>query len=252
MQANRVMKVFFWVAFAVFLAASIPHVAYFFRAFEPTNGWWYWFIAYAIAISIDVTVFLLSMTVAELRHRHVSNWLTVSVWAFIVALAALSWAINWEYAMQFASNMLSKPSSYWFVAFFNPIVASCFQTLCIAYTWISDKIAQAEPVAQSSVHAQEDVQITVQEIAQPDAQSAQVEIAQPAQPAQEPEPVHSAQPAPVQLHSVQPKQVAQRGQCTPAQLAQIAQLHSQGMSRREIAQRVGVSASTVQNKLKEA
>ena len=59
------MKYFFWIAFAVFLAASIPHVAYFFASFEPSEGpegiWW-WAVSYAIAISIDVTVYLLSWT----------------------------------------------------------------------------------------------------------------------------------------------------------------------------------------------
>jgi DNA-binding NarL/FixJ family response regulator len=121
--------------------------------------------------------------------------------------------------MQFASEMLSRPSSIWFVGMINPIIASCFQALAIAYTWISDKIAQA------------DVQYTP---AQPTKQieqvnSVQIEIAQP---------------------SEQPKQIAQRSVCTDDQLIQIAQLHNDGLSVRKIAQQVGVSPSTVQNKLK--
>jgi len=44
-KAQIVLKWFFWVAFAAFLSASIPHVAYFFRAFEPQNpaedAWWW-------------------------------------------------------------------------------------------------------------------------------------------------------------------------------------------------------------------
>jgi uncharacterized membrane protein YhaH (DUF805 family) len=91
MTANDVLKRFFWIAFAVFLLASISHVAYFFRAFEPQDSSWYWWlVAYAIAISVDVTIFLLSMTVAELRRRQVSNWLVASVWVFIAGLATLS------------------------------------------------------------------------------------------------------------------------------------------------------------------
>ena len=145
MTANIALKRFYWIAFAVFLIASISHVAYFFRAFEPqdTSLYW-WLVAYAIAISVDVTIFLLSLSVAELRRRKVDTWIVVSVWAFIVGLAALSWLMNWEYATQFTSNMLSKPSANWFVALINPIFASCFQALAIAYTWISDKIGQSE------------------------------------------------------------------------------------------------------------
>lgn len=139
MNADRTLKGFFWVAFGVFLTASIPHIAYFFKAFEP-DGWWYWLIAYAIAISIDITVFLLSLTVAEMRHRKAPNWLVATVWFFIGGLALLSWFINWEYATQFQSNMLNKPGSIAWVSFINPIIASMFQALAIAYTWISDKI----------------------------------------------------------------------------------------------------------------
>src|SRR6266699_6076289 len=71
--ANNALKRFYWVAFAVFLLASISHVAYFFRAFEPQDSWLYWWIvAYAIAISVDMTIFLLSLSVAELRRRQVN------------------------------------------------------------------------------------------------------------------------------------------------------------------------------------
>src|SRR6266699_4540952 len=69
------MKYFFWISFAVFLAASIPHVAYFFASFEPSQGpegvWW-WTVSYAIAISIDVTVYLLSWTAFQ-RYRDSSS-----------------------------------------------------------------------------------------------------------------------------------------------------------------------------------
>lgn len=152
MNANRTLKGFFWIAFAVFLTASIPHVAYFFKAFEP-DGWWYWMIAYAIAISIDITVFLLSLTVAEMRHRKVKNWLVATVWVFVGGLAALSWFINWQYAVEFQSTMLNKPSAFAWVAFLDPIIASAFQALAIAYTWISDKIYVQEVARPATLPA---------------------------------------------------------------------------------------------------
>jgi hypothetical protein len=179
MQADKVLKKFFWVAFGVFLLASIPHVAYFFRAFEPgDNSLWWWIVAYAIAISVDITIFLLSLSVAEMRRRNVETWLVVSVWLFIVGLAALSWYINWQYAVQFASNMLSKPSSYKYVGMINPIIASCFQALAIAYTWISDKIGQAD----------------MQEILQPAQPTARTEIAEIARNLPEIAEISSARP----------------------------------------------------------
>jgi hypothetical protein len=168
-SANNVLRYFFWLAFAVFLLASISHVAYFFRAFEPqdTSLYW-WLVAYAIAISVDVTIFLLSMTVAELRRRKVSNWLVSSVWVFIAGLALLSWYINWQYAVEFASHMLDRPASYWFVGMINPIIASCFQALAIAYTWISDKIAQSdEQYAPAQVRNVQSVQIEEEQPAMP-------------------------------------------------------------------------------------
>ncbi|SRR6266487_4432833 len=145
MNARLILQRFFWVAFAIFLLASIPHVAYFFKSFEP-EGAWYWAVAYAIAVTIDITTFLLSLTVAELRHRSVNAWLVSSVWVFIAALALLSWFINWQYATQFTSTMLARPERNGFVLWVNPVVASCFQVLSVAYTWISDKIAQSEVV----------------------------------------------------------------------------------------------------------
>jgi len=143
MQARIVLRFFFWIAFAVFLLASIPHVAYFFRAFEPPSGPWYWGIAYAIALSIDITVFLLSLTAAELMEQNADQKIIASVWFFVLLLAGLSWLMNWEYAYQFSSGMLVRPSSIGIVSMVNPIIASCFQALAIAYTWISDKIAQS-------------------------------------------------------------------------------------------------------------
>jgi hypothetical protein len=47
MEAKRFLQGFFWFAFAAFLAASIPHVSYFFRAFEPVDAgldWWSWWL----------------------------------------------------------------------------------------------------------------------------------------------------------------------------------------------------------------
>jgi len=66
---QRLLQGVLWAAFGAFLFASLPHVAYFFAAFEPEgsngslNEYW-WFVSYGLAASIDVTAFLLSLNVA--------------------------------------------------------------------------------------------------------------------------------------------------------------------------------------------
>src|SRR5947209_18423217 len=105
---NRALKGFFWFAFASFLAASIPHVAYFFRAFElqATAGQdpvFYWGIAYALAVAIDVIIVLLSVTVAQLKHERVGRGSIISLWAFVLLLTGLVWLIDWQYARQVSS-----------------------------------------------------------------------------------------------------------------------------------------------------
>src|SRR6185437_16522099 len=104
---RTIMKYFFWIAFAVFLAASIPHVAYFFASFEPSQGpegvWW-WAVSYAIAISIDVTVYLLSWTAFQRYRRYRTAKAVWQHWLLIVMCTVFSWAVNWAYAKQFHST----------------------------------------------------------------------------------------------------------------------------------------------------
>ncbi len=153
---NKFIRAFFWFAFAAFLAASIPHVAYFFRAYEPTDTSIVWeLVSYGIALSIDVTIFLLSVTVAGMRRQHKSAGLIFSVWIFIIGLAALSWYINFKYAAHFIDTGMVSPTQVTLpflgtIADINPVIASMFQILAIAYTWISDKIAADEQVKSAA------------------------------------------------------------------------------------------------------
>ncbi len=156
MDTNTIVKRFFWGAFAAFLLASIPHVAYFFRAYEPVaqgaEDIWEWCVSYAIAGSIDITIFLLSVTVSGLQRRRAKKSLIFSVWIFIFALAVLSWYINDRYALHFLNTSMMSATgiviSLWSfhatISDINPLIASCFQILAIAYTWISDKLTANE------------------------------------------------------------------------------------------------------------
>lgn len=141
------MKYFFWIAFAVFLAASIPHVAYFFASFEPSQGpegiWW-WAVSYAIAISIDVTVYLLSWTAFQRYRRYRTPKAVWQHWLLIVMCTVFSWAVNWAYAKQFhSSTMLSSAETVapWLINVF-PFMASAFPLLGIVYTMMAETITE--------------------------------------------------------------------------------------------------------------
>ena len=142
-----IMKYFFWIAFAVFLAASIPHVAYFFASFEPSQGpegiWW-WAVSYAIAISIDVTVYLLSWTAFQRYRKFRTPRAVWQHWLLILMCTIFSWAVNWAYAKQFHSlSMLSSAEAVapWLTNVF-PFMASAFPLLGIVYTMMAETITE--------------------------------------------------------------------------------------------------------------
>jgi hypothetical protein len=153
------MKYFFWIAFAVFLAASIPHVAYFFASFEPSQGpegiWW-WTVSYAIAISIDVTVYLLSYTAFKRYRKYRTPTAVWQHWLLIVICTIFSWAVNWAYAKQFHSmTMLSSAegAAPWLTGVF-PFMASAFPLLGIVYTMMAETMSEtaAEDVEEKGDH----------------------------------------------------------------------------------------------------
>ena len=143
----RTMKYFFWIAFAVFLAASIPHVAYFFASFEPSQGpegvWW-WAVSYAIAISIDVTIYLLSWTAFQRYRRYRTPKAVWQHWLLIVMCTVFSWAVNWAYAKQFHSTTMlnaAESAAPWLTGVF-PFMASAFPLLGIVYTMMAETITE--------------------------------------------------------------------------------------------------------------
>jgi hypothetical protein len=152
------------VAFLVFLVASLPHVAYFFAAFEPqqpdgTLSDWWWFVAYLIAGAINITEFLLSIKFArELRNatrglpfiqKIIPTFIVVlKYWPFILIISGFSWAANLQHAREFHSDMLSLAESVSVTIPFmpyiktwgdlNPYIVSAFPILNIAYTLMFD------------------------------------------------------------------------------------------------------------------
>ncbi|MBO0778593.1 MAG: hypothetical protein J2P37_07160 [Ktedonobacteraceae bacterium] len=156
------MKYFFWIAFAVFLAASIPHVAYFFASFEPSTGpegvWW-WIVSYAIAISIDVTVYLLSWTAFQRYRRYRTPKAVWQHWLLIVMCTVFSWGVNWAYARQFHSGVMLQSAETvapWLSSVF-PFMASAFPLLGIVYTMMAETIT--ETTAEERVEKLEQMKI---------------------------------------------------------------------------------------------
>ncbi len=150
LSIDTITRIAFWLAFAAFLSASIPHIAYFFRSFDPVGGpedQYWWTVAYAIAVGIDVTDFLLSMNVARL-YRNKASWRVLcNRWLFIIGITSFSWFVNWEYNVQFSTTMLARVASVVLfgilrVGDLNPVLASMFQVLSIAYTSMAESLTE--------------------------------------------------------------------------------------------------------------
>jgi hypothetical protein len=175
---QKLLQGVLWAAFGAFLFASLPHVAYFFAAFEPEsnngslNDYW-WFVSYGLAASIDVTAFLLSLNVA-IKMRHVTFGLPwyqkalaalgviMTHWPFILLLVGFSWLVNFEHAKEFHSSMLAAAEQVsinlivWQgkLADLNPVIASSFPLLAVAYTGMADQMGDEQQTPTQDLPAQ--------------------------------------------------------------------------------------------------
>jgi hypothetical protein len=175
---NIALQIALWTAFGAFLLASLPHVAYFFAAHEPEdNGQvadYWWFVSYALAVAIDVTAFLLSLNVAIKMRRATEGlpWyqrilpalgVVVTHWPFILMLVGFSWLVNFEHAKQFQSDMLDLAGQVQINLLIwrgtlhdlNPMIASAFPVLAVAYTGMADTIRHDRRVPRAPVVAQQ-------------------------------------------------------------------------------------------------
>lgn len=124
-------RTIFFVAYAAFLYASLHHIAYFFAAFEPAGtsplG------PYLLAIAFDATALILSIRIS-VGKKNLENKAFWFICLFILGITAVSWLINYEYALQFQGNSL--PHTGWFRDI-NPWIASSFAALNIAYSIVA-------------------------------------------------------------------------------------------------------------------
>ena len=129
---RKVIRIVFLFAYGAFLYASLRHIAFFFHGFEPTATDWVG--SYALAISIDATALILTIGVMFFK-KGMPLHAILGVWFFIFCLTMFSWVVNWEYAVQFQGNDLSRATAFQWV---NPILASSFAFLNIAYSVIAE------------------------------------------------------------------------------------------------------------------
>src|SRR5260221_1139284 len=162
MQSSFISKFtsgFFWFGFCVFLGASIPHIAAFYRHFDPnaTPGSIQditdWVIGYLIAIVIDVTDVLVSIAVLKALNSGARKRDLIGYWSFILFVMSLSWLVNWQYDIVYQTNAFAKAEN---IAIFgvlvgavNPVIGSAFQLLLLVYTEMAHKFAE-KPVQKTA------------------------------------------------------------------------------------------------------
>src|SRR5258708_14730905 len=168
-RSKRLLSLFFWFTFAAFLAPSVPHIAYFFYAWEPVganeaeNDFW-WIVSYAIALSIDGTVIWISRTAAVTRREKTASGKYLSgLWSFILFLTAVSWLINWLYAKHDSatatlalSGAISENIFGVSMGTVTPIMASMFPVLAIMFTLMADKVITQKPLSAEKLAQEAD------------------------------------------------------------------------------------------------
>jgi hypothetical protein len=169
-RAQNITKWLFWAAFGVFLAVSIPHIAWCFRQYEPDDAiWWVnicWnVLAYAYAIAIDAVIAWLSHIQSVVgAAAHKSKGDQVLTWCFLLALVALSWYFNWVFALAHDPavprgwNVWSyQLTDQWgsiapiTIGQLTPVLISALPVFIIAYTFILSKVAQMKALAAKSL-----------------------------------------------------------------------------------------------------
>jgi len=144
---------FMWGTDIVFLVASMPHIAAWFAHFDnPTDflsGIYAWTVGFALAVAIDGVSFMLLLAITRMikQGKTKSWWVVGGLLLFMAFIAAISWDINYQYDVQFASDAFAKADSIKILGTtmgqLNPIMGGAFQVLILAYALIG-KAMQSE------------------------------------------------------------------------------------------------------------
>ncbi len=164
-RVDTFTRCFFWFGYGVFLLASIPHIAAYFRHFDPNTANWvedyaYWGVAIFLAVVIDVSDVLVSIAVMKEMSRGTKHREMAGYWAFIVFIMALSWFFNWQYNLVFGTQTFAAADKVdimgWFtVGQINPVIGSAFQLLLLIYTGMAHKFAH-KPEVKTAAQLQEE------------------------------------------------------------------------------------------------
>src|SRR5260221_5999500 len=160
---DKFTRSFFWFGFVVFLSASIPHIAAYYRHFDPNATGWTdtanWVIGYLIAIVIDVTDVLVSIAVLKAINSGARKRDLIGYWSFILFVMSLSWLVNWQYDIVYQTNAFAKAESYQLfsvtVGSINPVIGSAFQLLLLVYTAMAHKFAE-KPVQKTALQLRQE------------------------------------------------------------------------------------------------
>src|SRR6266487_2673878 len=139
-RVDQLTRGFFWCGYGVFLLASIPHIAAYFRHFDPSatglEDLFWWIIAYALAVVIDLSDVLISIAVMRAMTRGETFRQLWSFWSFICFIMTLSWFFNWQYNVVNRTHAFAAVDSQlifdWItVGTINPVIWSAFQVLLL-------------------------------------------------------------------------------------------------------------------------
>jgi hypothetical protein len=170
-QAQTITKWLFWAAFGIFLAVSIPHIAWVFRQYEPqnasvwVNGFW-WVLAFGFAIAIDAMIGWLSYIKSVVGvQTTASRGDGLFVWVFILVLVAMSWYLNWVFSVAHDPSRPDMAHKWWTaivlsnweslptvtIGQMTPILLSALPVFIIAYTFILSKVARMKAAAAKTL-----------------------------------------------------------------------------------------------------
>jgi hypothetical protein len=159
------VKTIFIACYVAFLWASIHHIATYFNDFEQNSG--NTVGSYALAGAFDITALVTTIGVMFFR-KSMPTWVLVIVWAFILAIAAYSFFINWEYASHYQHlDLIMQPTgattpvydargivhyvpvmqANTALIWINPILASGFTIFSLIYSVIAEFFGTRLPTA---------------------------------------------------------------------------------------------------------
>lgn len=148
-EFNKWFMRFMYATEIIFLLASMPHIAAWFAHFDSQTDLWStvyaWTIGFALAFAIDGVSFMTLLAVQRMLKREKYNRLVVfGLLVFMLFIALLSWNINIQYDIQFASNAFAKadaiPVFHTTVGALNPIMGGAFQLLILVYALIGKAV----------------------------------------------------------------------------------------------------------------